>query len=106
MLWAPMFFSEVFHYNNTQIANLQSLYEIGTILGAIILGLCSDIFHGKRSPIILLAVVVSLFVSVTITVVYTALSPAWLRVLMFVFGFCLGTTHHLICITCTADLGR
>ena len=106
MLWAPMFFHEVFHFNNTQIANFQSLYEIGTITGAIILGLCSDYFDGKRSPIILTAVFVSLIVSLTITFGYTGLSLNLLRVLMFVFGFCLGTAHHLICITCTADLGR
>jgi sugar phosphate permease len=106
MFWMPMFLYEVFHLTNQEIANVQTIYELGTISGAIILGFSSDFFYGRRSPIIAIALIISSLASFTITFIYTDLSSGWLRALMFVLGFCIGTTHHLICITSTADLGR
>ena len=106
MLWLPIFLAEEFKLQNSEISGIVTIYEIGTLFGAVILGLISDFFYAKRSPIIAIAVFVSTIVSFVITGVFTDLSPVTLRVLFFILGFCIGTTHHLICITCTADLGR
>jgi len=106
MLWLPIFLAEEFHLDNKQISGIVTIYEIGTLFGAVILGLISDFFYAKRSPIIAIAVLISAIVSFVITGIYTDLSPVLLRVLFFILGFSIGTTHHLICITCTADLGR
>jgi sugar phosphate permease len=106
MLWMPMFLEEAFNYEKHQIANVQTLYEVGTILGTIILGFLSDKFYSRRSPIMAIALAIAAVVSFTVTFVYTDLKPAHLSIAMFILGFCIGTTHHLICMIATADLGR
>ena len=106
MLWMPMFLTEELSYENKNIANVQSLYEIGTVAGAIILGFFSDKCYSRRSPIGMLSILVSTAVSFTITFNYKTLSTPAFTALMFTLGFFIGSLHHLICMTATADLGR
>lgn len=106
MLWMPLFLAEELGYQNSEIANVQSLYEIGTVSGAIILGFLSDKFYARRSPIGILSVLVSAIVGFSITFNYESISPKAFTALMFFFGFFIGSLYHLICMTATADLGR
>ena len=106
LLWMPLFLTEELSYSNSEIANIQSLYEIGTVIGAIVLGFISDKFYSRRSPIGVLSILVSIFISFYVTFNYAKLSFGWLASLMFCLGFFIGSLHHLICMTATADLGR
>ena len=102
----PMFLTEELSYENKEIANVQSLYEIGTVMGAIILGFLSDKFYSRRSPIGMLSILVSTIVSFTITFNYKTMTAIVFTLCMFILGFFIGSLHHLICMTATADLGR
>ena len=44
------------------IANTMSLIEYGTIFGGLILGHITDLTYGKRSPVILISLLISCFV--------------------------------------------
>ena len=76
------------------------------MIGAIILGFLSDKFYSRRSPIGVLSILVSIFISFYVTYNYKHLSFMKLATLMFFLGFFIGSLHHLICMTATADLGR
>ena len=102
----PLFLTEELGYENNRIANVQSIYEVGTVIGAIVLGYLSDKLYSRRSPIGMLSILVSTIVSFTITFKYKELSSGMFTTLMFFLGFFIGSLHHLICMTATADLGR
>ena len=106
LLWMPLFLTEELSFENSGIANIQTLYETGTVIGAIILGFLSDKFYSRRSPIGVISITVSIFISFYLTYNYKNLSFAKLATLMFFLGFFIGSLHHIICMTATADLGR
>ena len=83
-----------------------SVYEIGVVIGAIILGGTSDYFYARRSPIGMLSIISSSIFLFIIAFNYTGLSKGAFTALLFFLGFFCGSLHHLICISATADLGR
>ena len=83
-----------------------SLYEVGVVLGAIVLGALSDIFYSRRSPIGIISIILSNSICFYIAFNYKELSEVAFTVLFFWLGFFCGSLHHLICVSATADLGR
>ena len=84
-----------------------TLYEIGVVAGAILLGLLSDkCTKTKRSPIAFVSVLMSTSIAATFTGFYENYPQKLWLTAMFFFGFFIGSMHHLICITVSADLGR
>ena len=106
LLWMPLFLSEVFRYQNTQIANLLTAYEVATLLGTCTLGPLTDLTYGKRSPIALGAITVASLISFYLTFAYGELSSTALFTVMSLLGFFLGSIYHIVNITCCADLGK
>lgn len=101
-----MYLKEVTHASNSSIANIQTLYEIGSVTGAILLGYMSDRFHARRSPIAFTAMCINTLLAFSFFLFYESYNWYLWLFAMFCFGFFLGSIHHLICITVTADLGR
>jgi sugar phosphate permease len=58
----------------THIAHISAVFDIGAILGSIILGHMTDFCYSKRSPIIIIAIIVSTIVSSYLTVNYYVIS--------------------------------
>ena len=83
-----------------------SLYEVGVVVGAIVLGFTSDLFYSRRSPIGMLSILCSSFFCFYIAFNYKNISQGAFTILLFFLGFFCGSLHHLICISATADLGR
>ena len=83
-----------------------SLYEVGVVVGAIILGGTSDFFYSRRSPIGMLSIIISSLICYYIAFQYKNLTETGFVISLFFLGFFCGSLHHLICISATADLGR
>jgi sugar phosphate permease len=75
-------------------------------VGAIILGVISDKCNARRSPIALTSIICSTIISLSFLVLYEQYPHGLWLTAMFFFGFFIGSMHHLICITVSADLGR
>jgi sugar phosphate permease len=106
MLWMPMYLKEVTGATNSRIANIQTLYEVGAVLGTVVLGYISDKYHARRSPIAITAMTINTLIALSFFFYYDSYNfYLWLAA-MFCFGFFLGSIHHIICCCCTADLGR
>ena len=103
----PMYLKETHSFDNQKIANVMSLYETGTIFGTEVLGLLSDKNEGaRRSPTAIASISVALLISLSFVVFYDSYPPTLWLISMFFYGFFLGSIHHMICVTITADLGR
>ena len=83
-----------------------SLYEVGVVIGAIVLGFASDLLYSRRSPIGMVSICFSSFFCFYIAFGYDSLSQTAFTVLFFFLGFFCGSLHHLIVISASADLGR
>lgn len=106
LLWMPMFLSQALGYVNAEIANLLTVYEVATLIGAVTLGPLTDLTYGKRSPVAVAAIVVASGASLVLTLMYNELSTTGMFVMMAILGYSLGSIYHIVNITCCADLGK
>jgi len=102
----PLFLDQEMSYSKQEQANVLSLFEVGVVFGAVILGLISDYFYSRRSPICMMAIFFSSILCFVIAFRYKDLSHTVFSMAMFCFGFFLGSTQHLINISAAADIGR
>ena len=85
---------------------MASTYEIGTMFGGFTLGFISDRLYKKRSPVGAFAIVVSFLIAISLTIKFKDVSTFTLAVSLFFLGLLLGGLHHILCVTCAADLGQ
>ena len=99
-------FLRTLKYSDQEIANLQTSIDVGAILGSMTLGFISDRMHGKRSPVSLIAVTISIAVSFTVYSKVYSMSKILLDVMMFLLGFFISGLNNMISSACAADLGK
>ena len=106
MLWMPLFLSETLHFDNREIANLLTYYELATLFGTSSLGPLTDFCYGKRTPVAAVSLIFASIVAFILTFKYDELSEGGLTFAMICLGFFLGSIYHMINVTCCADLGK
>ena len=105
MLWMPLFLDQELGYTKQEQANLLSLLEVGILLGAVLLGLVTDVCYSRRFPIYFLAMGICSMLCFFITFNYQELSRSAFAAVFFMLGFFLGSVYQ-INTTAAADLGR
>ncbi len=70
------------------------------------IGYLSDKFYAKRAPVAALAVLITGLLCISITINYKDYSQFVFSFYLFIIGILLGGTHHMLCITVSADLGN
>ncbi len=106
LLWMPIFLHQTRGYDNQEIANILTVYELTTLVGTVILGPLTDLTYGKRSPIALVAILCASITAFFLTFSFESISKQGLIVGMAFLGFFLGSIYHIVNITCCADLGK
>jgi sugar phosphate permease len=66
----PMFLGQHLGFANTQIANIQTSYEVGVIFGTLIRGYLSDRIYSRRSPVGMTSIFFSSLISFLIYTYY------------------------------------
>lgn len=94
------------HYKDADVANVSTLIDVGAMLGSMALGYCSDLLHGKRSPVALCAVIFSMILTYTLTFTVYDLPKPLLFIMMFFIGFFISGLNNMISASCSADLGK
>lgn len=93
MLWMPLFLDQELGYTKQEQANLLSLFEVGILLGAVVLGLVTDVCYSRRSPIYFLAMAICSLLCFYITFNYHELSKPAFAAVFFTLGFFLGSVY-------------
>lgn len=106
LLWLPTFLDHEFGFSKFETANMLSVFEVGTLFGGFSLGFLSDLMYARRSPVGAVAVLISFCLSMTLTLQYKDMSQIALSFILFFLGLMLGGLHHILCVTCSADLGQ
>ena len=102
----PIFLHQTKGYENSEIANILTIYEITTLSGTVILGPLTDLTYGKRSPIALLSIIGASITAFLLTFMFEDMTKVGFTTGMAFLGFFLGSIYHIINITCCADLGK
>ena len=102
----PIFLNQTRGYENSEIANILTVYEVATLLGTVTLGPLTDLTYGKRSPISMVAILVASITAFFLTYKFEFMTKTGFCIGMAMLGFSLGSVYHLISITCCADLGK
>ena len=77
------------------------------MIGSMTLGYLSDLMYGKRSPVALFAVLMSMTISYTMTFIdLVSLNKAIFFIMMFFLGFFISGLNNMISASCSADLGK
>jgi len=76
--------------------------EIGTIIGAILLGALSDYERFRRAPLSAFVVILGSIMMVILTTSHKSLCTSFM---FFTIGLLLGGINHIISVTCACDLG-
>ncbi|CAI2365303.1 unnamed protein product [Moneuplotes crassus] len=101
LLWLPVFADEALHYSHKGIGYLAISYDIGTIIGSVILGKLSDIIYHKRAPIAFAGCLAgSTFFMLVI------LQPSYIMITIFFVGFFVGGVFNIVAATAAADIAK
>ena len=104
-LWLPSFLVKALDYAPRAAANVATAFSIGNFIGGFLLGWLSDLMYGRRTPVGMMAVLISSFASFTLYSLYKSATFSILVICLSMMGCCLGGLHHLLCVTCSADIG-
>lgn len=85
---------------------MSTSFDSGAIVGSLLLGFLSDKFYGKRSPVTLIAILMSAALCYAITFTYWKVSKGGLFALIFFFGLFVSGLVNLINGSVAADLGK
>jgi len=72
-LWIPLFMSSNLGKTNIEIANIQTVYEVGSAIGSVLLGWISDKFD-SRKPLSIVSAIICSLISFSITINSTGFS--------------------------------
>ncbi len=82
MLWIPMYLQMVNGYSDYETATASSTYDIGNVLGAVMIGYITDLTYSRRTPVAVLCIILASVMQFCLTLI-----PPHLRVLFYVYIF-------------------
>ena len=81
-------------------------FDFGAIIGSISIGYLTDRMHSKRSPVVMIAVLLSSCLSFVLTFRYLQMSIGEFYAAMFFFGFFVSGLNNILAGSCAADIGK
>ena len=107
LMWLPTFLKQSeLAFNNSQVALLTNMIDIGAIIGSLSLGFISDLMHARRSIVAFISIAIASTTSFCIYVYVLKMPHPLLNFLMFVLGLCVSGLDNMIATACSSDLGR
>mmetsp|Transcript_15562 Transcript_15562/g.17297 ORF Transcript_15562/g.17297 Transcript_15562/m.17297 type:complete len:100 (+) Transcript_15562:860-1159(+) len=95
MLWLPTYASEELGFSDNEKAIVAILYDVGTIIGSVALGLFSDFLYGKRCPVSFIGLLVATGFHAGL-IFLTQSEKVFLFIIIFFLGFLVGGISNLI----------
>ena len=90
------FLEAEFDFKDEQNANISTVNDIGGMIGSVFIGYISDLTYGKRSPVSIVALILSCVIWYTFTIEYNHLTYLSLLISFFFYGmFMQGVTNTI-----------
>jgi sugar phosphate permease len=105
LFWLPTYAKEELHYSHSDVEQIALIYDIGTIVGSIILGFLTDLTYKKRSPVAFVGLIFGTILF--LMVVFYSNSPKYvILIIIFFVGFFVGAIFNIVAPTAAADLAK
>jgi sugar phosphate permease len=105
LFWLPTYAKEELHYSHSDVEQIALIYDIGTIVGSIILGFLTDLTYKKRSPVAFVGLIFGTILF--LMVVFYSDSPKYvILIIIFFVGFFVGAIFNIVAPTAAADLAK
>lgn len=96
--WLPLFIAETQEISGLEISAAVAIFEIGTLVGALLLGFISDLIKRRY---------LTLFIAVAIGSIFTqCLTQKFSKIIIFFVGMLVGGSHLVVGTVMSADIGR
>lgn len=106
MYWIPLYAQKHLGMDDHQSTNVATLYDVGTLVGCVGLGLITDKTPGgKRSPALVTGLVLATIGHIFLLLINEG-SRNWIYPLIFILGMLVGAIANTLAGTCVADLGK
>ena len=100
------FLEQAFDFGSQQNANISTSNDIGGMIGSILIGYISDLTYGKRSPVSLVALILSCVIWYTLAIEYNQLTYVSLLVSFFFYGMFMQGVTNTIAGLSSIDIGK
>ncbi|CAI2366263.1 unnamed protein product [Moneuplotes crassus] len=105
LLWLPTYVSEELDFSTSEKALVAILYDVGTIIGSVSLGLLSDMMYGKRVPVCFVGLLIATCFHSTLIFLGNN-EKVIIFIVIFILGFFIGSIANIISGTACADIGK
>ncbi|CAI2366149.1 unnamed protein product [Moneuplotes crassus] len=105
LLWLPTYVSEELDFSTSEKALVAILYDVGTIIGSVSLGLLSDMMYGKRVPVCFVGLLIATCLHSTLIFLGNN-EKVIIFIVIFILGFFIGSIANIISGTACADIGK
>lgn len=105
LFWLPTYAKEELGYSHEDVELIAISFDVGTIIGSILLGLLSDLLYKKRSPVAYIGLVIG-SVLFLLVVFFADSSKFGILALIFFVGFIVGGVFNIVAATAAADLAK
>jgi MFS transporter, OPA family, solute carrier family 37 (glycerol-3-phosphate transporter), member 3 len=105
LFWLPTYAKEELDYSNFDVGLIAITYDVGTIVGSIILGLLTDLTYNKRSPVAFVGLIIGTVLFLMVVFFSDSSKYAILTIIFFI-GFFVGSIFNIVAATAAADLAK
>jgi len=81
------------------------MLNVGTIIGGMVMGYFSDMLYSRRSPVILVAMIISVIINFIVIFEYDNIVDGYFPI-MLLLGFLINGFTNMIYANCSTDVGK
>lgn len=105
LFWLPSYADKQLHYSHADIGMLAFMYDLGVIIGTIVLGKVSDMIYKKRAPVAFIGLISGgIWLGLFILLSNSSKYILWL--IIFFVGFFVGSIFNIVAAVAAADLAK
>ncbi|CDW83397.1 sugar phosphate exchanger 3 [Stylonychia lemnae] len=106
LLWLHLYLQGELMYTKQQSANVSTFFDLGAMIGSIVLGYISDKAYKTRSPVAFIAILFATGISYVISFKNSDMNIQVFTFSMFFFGFFVSGLNNIVSGSCAADIGK
>lgn len=110
LFWLPSYAKYNLGYDHTDIKYIAISYDVGVIMGNVVIGRISDLLYNKRAPVAFTSLFLGSLSFFSVVLIQAAETRWYTKLLMWVViffvGFFVGSIFNVIAATAAADLAK
>ena len=103
MFWLPLYLSKTHLYSDYEVASTVSAFDIGSLVGGVLIGYFTDLTYSRRSPILVICIVLTTMLNFMLIFVTPNIMLLFV-IYIFVLGVLMGGAIAIVSAISCKDL--